>query len=105
LAAEGIALCRDLEDPIRTAWSLVGIAAAHAAQARPSHAARLWGAPDQLLDSAAASLPPTHQWIRDRHLAGVRAALGDAAFQAASAEGRAMSMRQAIQYALDPLQS
>jgi len=46
-------------------------------------------------------LPPTHRWIRDRHFDGVRAALGDAAFQAAFSEGRAMSMWQAIQYALE----
>jgi tetratricopeptide (TPR) repeat protein len=101
LAAEGIALCRDLEDPIRTAWSFVGIAAAHAVQGRPLTAARLWGASEQLLDSAAASLPHTHRWIRDRHVEGVREALGDAAFRAAFSEGRAMSMRQAIQYALE----
>jgi non-specific serine/threonine protein kinase len=101
LAAEGIALCRDIEDPIRTAWSLVGIAAAHAVQGRPLNAARLLGASEQLLDSAAASLPPTHRWIRDRHFEGVKAALGDVAFQAAFSEGRAMSMRQAIQFVLE----
>ena len=78
-----------------------GIAAAQAAQGRPLTAARLWGASEQLLDSAAASLPPTHRWIRDRHFEGVKAALGDAAFRAALSEGRAMSMRQAIQYALE----
>jgi tetratricopeptide (TPR) repeat protein len=105
LAAEGIALCRDIEDPIRTAWSLVGVGAAQAVQGRPLNAARLWGASEQLLDSAAASLPPTHRWIRDRHVEAVRAALGDAAFRAASAEGRAMSMRQAIQCALEASQS
>ena len=105
LGAEGIALCRDIEDPVRTAWSLDGIAAAHAVQGRPLHSARLWGASEQLLDSAAALLPPTHRWIRDRHVEGVRAALGDAAFRAAFSEGRAMSMRQAIQYALEARQS
>jgi hypothetical protein len=61
----------------------------------------LWGASEQLLDSTAASLPPTHRWIRDRHFDGVRTVLGDAAFQAAFSEGRAMSMWQAIQYALE----
>ena len=97
--------CVGIEDPIRTAWSLVGVGAAQAVQGRPLDAARLWGASDQLLDSAAASLPPTHRWIRDRHVEAVRAALGDAAFRAASAEGRAMSMRQAIQCALEASQS
>jgi len=48
-------------------------------------------------------LPPTHRWIRDRHFDGVKAALGDTAFQAAFAEGWAMSMGQASQYALQDL--
>ncbi|MEO8259109.1 MAG: winged helix-turn-helix domain-containing protein [Acidobacteriota bacterium] len=101
LAAEGVALCRDIEDPIRTAWSLVGVAAAYAVQGRPLNAARLWGASEQLLDSAAASLPPTQRWIRDHHFENVKAALGDVAFQAAFSDGRAMSMRQAIESVLD----
>ena len=103
LGAEGLALCRGIEDPVRTAWTLEGIAAAHAVQDRPLHSARLWGASEQLLDSTASSLPPTHRWIRDRHFDGVKEALGDTAFQAAFAEGRAMSMGQAIQYALEGL--
>ena len=35
LGAEGLALCRGIEDPVRTAWTLEGIAAAHAVQDRP----------------------------------------------------------------------
>jgi hypothetical protein len=101
LGARCIALCQDIEDPVRTAWSLDAIAVAQAAQGGPQRAARLWGASDQLLDSAAALLPPTHKWIRDRHFDGVKEALGDGAFQAALSEGRAMSLRQAIHYALE----
>jgi tetratricopeptide (TPR) repeat protein len=101
LGAKTMALCRDIEDPVRTAWCLEGIAAAQAAQGQPLRSARLWGASDQLLDNAAALLPPTHRWIRDRHLDGVKDALGDAAFRAAFSEGRALSMRQAIQHALE----
>ena len=103
LGAEGLALCRGIEDPVRTAWTLEGIAATHAVQDRPLHSARLWGASEQLLDSTASLLPPTHRWIRDRHFDGVKAALGDTAFQAAFAEGWAMSMGQATQYALEGL--
>ena len=103
LGAECLALCRGIEDPVRTAWTLEAIAVTHAAQDWPQRSARLWGASEQLLDSAASLLPPTHRWIRDRHFDGVKAALGDTAFQAAFAEGRAMSMGQAIQYALEGL--
>jgi predicted ATPase len=101
LGARCIAVCQDIEDPIRTAWCLDAIAVAHAAQGSPLRSARLWGASDQLLESAAALLPPTHRWIRDRHFDAVKDALGDAAFQAALSEGRTMSLRQAIQYALE----
>jgi non-specific serine/threonine protein kinase len=101
LGAEAIALCRDIEDPVRTAWCLESIAAAQAAQGRPLRSARLWGASEKLLESAAAPLPPTHRWIRDRYFNGVKEALGDAAFQAALCDGRAMSLRQAAQYALE----
>lgn len=105
LAAQGMVLCEDLEDPVRTAWSLDTIAAAQAAQGHPLRSARLWGASEQLLASAAALLPPTHLWIRDQYFDGVKDALGDAAFQAALSEGRAMSLRQAIQYALEVVPS
>lgn len=101
LGARCIAVCRDIEDPIRTAWCLDAIAVTHAAQGRPLRSAHLWGASDQLLESAAALLPPTHRWIRDRHFDAVKDALGDAAFRAALSEGRTMSLRQAIQYALE----
>jgi hypothetical protein len=101
LGARCIALCQEIEDPVRTAWCLDAIAVAQAAQGGPLRSARLWGASDQLLDSAAALLPPTHRWIRDRHFDGVKEALGDAASQTALSEGRSMSLRQAIRYALE----
>ena len=101
LAAQTMALCQDLEDPVRTAWCLDSVASALAAQGQPLRAACLWGASAQLLDSSAALLPPSFAWVREHFYAGAQAALGEAAFQSALAEGRAMSMRQAIQYALE----
>jgi len=101
LGARCIAMCQDMEDPVRTAWCLDAIAVAQAAQGRPLRSARLWGASDQLLDSAAGLLPPTHRWIRDRYFDAAKDALGDAAFQTALSEGRHMSLKQAIQYALE----
>jgi len=101
LGAQALALCQDIEDPVRTGWCLDIIASAQAAQGRPLRSACLQGASEQLLESAAAVLPPTHRWVRDRYFEDTKAALGHAAFQAALADGRAMSMRQAIQYALE----
>ncbi len=45
---------------------------------------------------------PYEQPRYDLMIASVRAALGDVAFAAAWAEGRAMSLEQAIAYALEP---
>jgi non-specific serine/threonine protein kinase len=101
LAAHAIALCGDLEDPVRTAWCLESIASAQAAQGQPLRSARLWGASGQLMERSAASLPPSFGWVREHYFDGVKDALGDAAFQSAFSDGRAMSMRQAIQYALE----
>jgi hypothetical protein len=45
--------------------------------------------------------PPVEQADVDRHLALARAQLDEAAFEASWAEGRAMTMEQAIEYALE----
>ncbi len=85
---------------------LIGLAVIAAAQAEEERAARLLGAADGL--RKVVGPPPRPQptaWQRDRGertLGSVRAALGDARFTAARAEGRAMSLERAIAYALDP---
>ena len=101
LATHAISLCGDLEDPVRTAWCLESIASAQAAQGQPLRSARLWGASGQLMERSAASLPPSFAWVREHYFDGAKDALGDAVFQQALSDGRAMSMRQSIQYALE----
>ena len=51
------------------------------------------------------SLEPLLGPLPNQYFDGVKDALGDAAFQTALSEGRAMSMRQAIQYALEVVPS
>jgi hypothetical protein len=60
----------------------------------------LWGAADQLLESVGAPLNPLFEDLRDRYFDDVRKACGERAFQAALSEGRAMSLTEAVQYAL-----
>ncbi len=75
-----------------------GVALAHD---RPADAARLLGSVEALLEMVGGTL----QWgararfERDRDAARTR--LGDAAFSAATAEGRGFGLEQAIDYALD----
>jgi hypothetical protein len=59
----------------------------------------LWGASDGLFDSVGAV--SFYKSIRDRYFDTARESLGDTAFQAALATGRAMSLKHAIQYALE----
>ena len=45
-------------------------------------------------------LPPTYQQLRDQYLIGGKESMGEIAFETAMSEDRAMSLKQAIQYAL-----
>jgi predicted ATPase len=98
-AAEGVTLSLQLGDIREIAWYLEIFAATHAAQGDAGHAVRLWGALDRLLESVGAPLMPEFK-LRDFYLNGARESLGEPAFKDAMSEGRAMSLQQAVQYAL-----
>jgi hypothetical protein len=59
------------------------------------------GASDALLESVSSPLPPSYAQIRERHVAAVKNSLCEPAFQIALSHGRALSMAQAIAYALE----
>jgi transcriptional regulator with XRE-family HTH domain len=65
-----------------------------------ARAARLFETAEVLREALGAPLDAPYRAIRDRALASVRAALGEEAFTAASAEGRAMTPEEAIALAL-----
>jgi hypothetical protein len=65
--------------------------------------ATLLGAVDALLGSSGLSLWPADRLDYDRNLTTARARLDEASFEAAWAAGRAMSMEEAIAYALEDL--
>jgi hypothetical protein len=46
-------------------------------------------------------LPPSIKSFRDRYFDRARESLGDSAFQTALSNGRAMSLTQAVEYALE----
>jgi tetratricopeptide (TPR) repeat protein len=101
LGAEAIRLNQELSEHRGTAWCLEALAAAEAARSETTRAARLWGASDGLLESVGVALPPPIKWFRDLYFDRARESLGDSAFQAALSAGRAMSLTQAVEYALD----
>ncbi len=100
LHEESLAIRRELGDQRGIAQSLEGLAPVAAALAEPHRAARIWGAAERLREEIGAPLPPNERPRYERQVATARAALGSETFAAAWAEGRAMSMEQAIDYAL-----
>jgi non-specific serine/threonine protein kinase len=102
LCAEGITLGRQFGDRRAVAWCLGVLAGADAAEGHPLRAARLRGAMEGLLDSIGSSVQPTYNiWIGDRLFGAVQQEVGTDAYQEAFAAGRAMSLLEAIQYALE----
>jgi hypothetical protein len=93
-------LCHEAGDRRGIAWSLESLAEVQAAQGQPVPAARLWGALDQLLDSVGTLLPPQDTQNRERCFDAVKDCVGEGVFQMALAEGRAMTLTRAVQYAL-----
>jgi tetratricopeptide (TPR) repeat protein len=71
-----------------------------AAEGDARGSARLFGAAEALREELGTPVPPPDRAEYERAVAAARAALGDEAFAAAWAEGRAMSWQQAIAYAL-----
>jgi non-specific serine/threonine protein kinase len=66
----------------------------------PARAARLIGAGESVSGNSGVRLQPVEQTEYDRHVALVRGHLADAAFDTLRAEGRAMTIEHAIEYAL-----
>ncbi|MGH2617539.1 MAG: ATP-binding protein, partial [Thermomicrobiales bacterium] len=75
---------------------LGGIAGMASLLGQPGQAARLFGAADMLFERMGTSIWPVDKVDYDRNLKTVRARLGDEAFAAAFAAGRALPLEQAI---------
>jgi non-specific serine/threonine protein kinase len=82
------------------AWRLEGFAGLAVKEEEPARAARLYGAAQALLDSIGARLDSIDRLGYDQYVASAREQLGEAAFAREWATGRAMTVEQAIKYAL-----
>jgi len=98
---ESLEILRELVDRDGIAASLEGLAHVAFPLAGPSKAARIWGGAERLREQIGAPMPPGNRPSYARQIAAARTALGDdAAFEQAWQEGRAMTLEQAIDYAL-----
>lgn len=98
---ESLSLHRELARKLPTVSSLESIALLAQTQGKPQRAAYLLGATEILRESMGAPLPPVNKAEYDETVAAVRDKLGEQAYQAAWAQGRTMTLEQAIAYALE----
>jgi predicted ATPase/DNA-binding SARP family transcriptional activator len=99
---ESLGLLRETGGPHYICKCLEGAAGMAGIQGRPEQAARLFGAVERLRDSTATPIRPVDRVTYHRLVDTTRAQLDDKTFAAAWAEGRAMTLEQAIAYALAP---
>jgi hypothetical protein len=83
------------------AYSLEAFTALAVAQGDMPRAARLFGATESFYSLLRFLMSPLERDHHERDLAATRSALGEEVFSALCAEGRAMSIEQAVAYALD----
>jgi len=105
---EDLHVLQKLRDKTGIAYGFRGMAGVAALQGDASRAARLWGAAEALGEAISLPLSPFDRVHPDYEalLDAVRSRLNDeAAWEAARAEGRAMSQDEAIEYALDTQQA
>jgi non-specific serine/threonine protein kinase len=97
-ACEGIRLSQETADRRSLAWCLTQLGGAMARQQHRARAARLWGAAERISQSIGSPVPRA---VAERvGVSTVRQTLGDEAFDAAWAEGLAMTPDAAVAYAL-----
>jgi predicted ATPase len=99
--AEGMTILRDLGVRLGVIESLEGLANAAAAMAAPRRSVRLWGAADALRREIGNARSVHESIAYERQVKRVRAILTAEAFDQAWDEGRAMSLDDAVRYALE----
>jgi DNA-binding CsgD family transcriptional regulator/tetratricopeptide (TPR) repeat protein len=97
---ESLMLCKELGDKLVASESLEGLACVAGVRGEAERAAKLFGVAEALSEAVGSQHVPEEDALRDPYLADARSRLDETSWRAAWAEGRAMSMEQAIDYAL-----
>jgi predicted ATPase/transcriptional regulator with XRE-family HTH domain len=98
-----IIVSQQQSDQTSMAWCLAALGTTAAQDEEPERAARLWGAAERLRQVIGCRPAPAARATYERAIALVRAQLGEKTFAAAWAEGRTLTLEQAIADALDDL--
>jgi non-specific serine/threonine protein kinase len=106
--AESLAIVREVDHHPGLAFCLLGLAGLAARQAAGERAARLFGAAEARFEATRwgkskvvhREPPPAYRIEMERDIAAARAQLDAATWEAAWADGRTMTLEQAVAYAL-----
>ena len=102
LCKESLEIQRKLGDKHDIACTLMQLAAGEAAVGNSLRAATVWGSTVRLWEEIGSQMPPMDRASQDGRVAAARAALGDDnAFDRAWQDGRALTLEQAIDLALE----
>ena len=96
---ESLTLCLELGDRLTASESLEGMACISGAEGEAERSVKLFGAAEALREGVGSEHIPEEDALREPYLATIRSRLDEATWQAAWAEGLAMSMEQAVKYA------
>jgi predicted ATPase/DNA-binding SARP family transcriptional activator/DNA-binding CsgD family transcriptional regulator len=97
---EALTVSWEAEKKTNVIDALSGMAGLAGALGEATRAARLWGAAEAAREVNDIALPPGEWALHEPHLVSARSQLGEAAWEAGFAEGRAMTFEEAIGYAL-----
>jgi predicted ATPase len=100
LYAESIRAQREIGSKLAAPENLLGLACVAAAWEEAGRAARLFGASEALREAMGVPPEPGEIALQEPHLAAARSRLDKTSWQEAWAEGRAMTLEEAISYAL-----
>lgn len=95
-----VSVGREFGDETTQAWALKAMAGVVARQGHPEHAAKLFGAADASLERFGYVQVPADRVDLEREMQFIRGALAEEAYEAAHAEGRALSLHEAVDSAL-----
>jgi predicted ATPase/DNA-binding SARP family transcriptional activator len=97
---ESLTICHEVGDKPRLAQTLEGLASLAGTRSRPARAARLFGAAATLRETIGAPVHPAHRPALEQRVTETRAILGEEAFTAGWAAGRALTLDEAVAEAL-----
>ena len=100
---EALALQTTLTEKRIAQYSLMGIALVAFTKGQAVRAVRLFAAADALREKMGTPLPPSQQTFYDALLKSMRAELDESLFTTVWAEGRRLTLQQAIEFALKDL--